>query len=272
MDRDGDDHAMTNARANNCRPICVILLLLALVACLPGTAHATWTLTQVKSTSACNSPCAVTVTSTGASHLLVAGVTGPTGVSISSVSAAACSGSWTHAAGSNISNTLAAIDQYYCTSSASGQTSISITLAGTCSATCLGAIWEASSSLGTIALDSGATPAATLFDSANCTTCSGVALTLSGNNNFVTALAACANACSGLTGTGFTNDLANPNGNGFAHGIKSGSLTGPASWSQSPTGTLDASAAAFQETAGGGAASGITKLRKLERLGVIDSE
>jgi hypothetical protein len=132
-------------------------------------------------------------------------------------------------------------------------------------ASCAGIIWEASSSLGNIAVDAGATPSSNRSDAA-CTSCTGVALTLSGNNDFIAATAPCGDTCTGLTGTGWTNDLSNPGSDGVGHGITSGSQNAPATWTQSSSATLVCSAAAFQETASGGAAAGFSKRKKLAKL------
>lgn len=216
---------------------------------------ATWTLTQVKGSSACGgtTTCSVAVTSTGAGHLLVAGLlTNANGAdAISSVTAAACSGSWVHCPNCSIGAAgNGSLDFSYCLNSASGQTSIVITLSASATAE-IAVIFEASSSLGGIALDTGTTPSGTKSD-ATCTSCAGVTLTLSGNNNFVAGLGAAGGTMTGLTGTGWTNDLANPSGDGVGHGITSGSQTAPATWVQS-SGTMLASAIAFQESSGAAA-------------------
>lgn len=240
-----------------------VVLLVGLAWCVP--VHATWTLVQQKnSASASASPIAVTVTSTGSGNLLVAAVENQTSTAtaISAVTAGACNTTWTHAPSTN-GVTPGAVDMYYCTSSASGQTSISITSSGCASATCAGVIWEASSSLGTIAIDSGATPSGLKSDT-TCTACAGVALTLSGNNDFTAAIASCGGSCSSpVTGAGCIWDASLPGSDGAAHCITSGSITAPATWSQT-SGTLLANAAAFQETSAGGAVSGISKRRKLD--------
>jgi hypothetical protein len=243
------------------------------LAVLVTPAWATWTLTQVKDAICTASPCAVTVISTGAGHLLVAGgLAAGTSVTISSVTAGACTGSWTHATGANISQSGdGSTDQYYCLNSASGVTSISVTFSGTCSggSHCDAVIWEASSNVGNIAVDTGATPIGTKND-ATCTACAGVALSLSSNNKFITVLAACEGSCSALTGTGFTNDVSNPDSDGVGHGLNiatSGTVTSPTTWTQT-SGTQVSSAVAFQESSGGGAAAGFNKRQKLDKLGI----
>jgi len=205
------------------------------------------------------------VTSTGAGHLLVAGVlSSAVSTTITSVTAAACTSTWTHAPNTAASGTGdGSADLFYCLNSASGQTSISITASGTCPG-CVGVIWEASSSLGSIAVDSGATPSGNKTDT-TCTSCAGVSLTLSGNNDFIAAVSANGGTGTGVTGTGWTNDLANPTGDGVAHGITSGSQTAPATWTQSSA-TLVSNAAAFQESSGAAAPSGFNKRKKIEQL------
>lgn len=223
------------------------LILALLLFCSP--AFATWTLTQVKDTTTCNgTTCAVTVTSTGSAHLLVAGILPQTtSTTITGVTAGACTGSWTHAASTNTTG----VDLYYCLNSVSGQTSITITGSGSIGTGAgIAIIWEAASSLGTIAVDSGATPSGIKSDT-TCTACAGVTLTLSGNNDFIAGLANCGGTCSNLVGTGFTNDLSNPGSDGVMHGITSASLTAPTTWTQT-SGTLICNAAAFQETGAAG--------------------
>lgn len=231
--------------------------LVLCIALLCSPAWATWTLTQVKSNNACSgTTCSVTATSTGSAHLLVAGLiaNNSSSVTISSVTSAACTGAWTHAANTAVgANGNGFLDLYYCLNSASGQTAVVITASGSLTAGSIGVIWEASSSLGSIAVDTGATPSSTIAD-ATCTNCAGVSLSLSSNNKFIAVMAGCGAACSNLTGTGFVNDLANPGGDGVGHGINiatSGTLASPTTWTMS-SGTLKGTAAAFQEASAGG--------------------
>jgi hypothetical protein len=228
--------------------------LILCIALLCSPAWATWTLTQVKATSTCSTvtTCAVTVTSTGAGHLLVAGVITPgaTTDAITTLTSGACAVSWVHCANCSLAASGdGGVDMSYCLNSASGTTSITITVTSAPAANWIAVIWEASSSLGNIAKDSGATPSGTKSDT-TCTSCAGVSLTLSGNNNFIAALGAAGATATGVTGTGWTNDLSNPSGDGIAHGITSGSQTAPATWTQASA-TFVANALAFQESAGG---------------------
>ena len=246
-------------------------LLLCVCGCVP--VHATWTLTQVKDNASCSgTTCAVTVTSTGAGHLLVAAYNGGasgSATTISGVSSAACVSTWTHATSANLFvSPFGSVDLYYCLNSASGQTAITITISQSGSG--MGVIWEASSSLGNIAVNSGTTPSNNVHDTSNCTSCAGTSLTLASNNSFIAGTAFCVNTCSGVTGTGYTNDLSNPSGDAVFHGLNiavSGATTAPATFSQSPTSTLFGDAAAFQETSGGVACTPTLTLLGVGRCG-----
>jgi hypothetical protein len=242
------------------------LILCLAVFCSP--AWATWTLTQVKDTTTCaqaSATCAVTVTSTTAGHALIAGyLTGGNKVAISSVTAGSCAATWTHCPTCSAS-TIGA-DLFYCTNATSGTTSITITLASApTGGAWIAVIWEAASSNGSIALDSGATPSNNKADT-TCTACAGASLTLGGNNDFIAAIGACGGTCSALTGTGFTNDLSNPSGDGIGHGITSGSVVAPATWTQT-SGTLGAIALALQEGTGGAACTPTLALMGVGRCG-----
>lgn len=229
-----------------------LLLLIPILLLFCPEARATWTPTQVQgnSTTCSSGGCAVTVTSTGAGHLLVAGLLSPnTGATITAVTAGACVATWTHVPNSTMSNAATGSgDMYYCLNSTSGQTSINISTSASCGSSCVGVIWEAASSLGSIAVDTGAVPSQNATDTA-CTSCAGVGLTLGGNNDFIAVMSSGSQNCTGLTGSGFTNDLGNPQGDGIGHGITSGSVTAPATWTMASSATLILNAAAFQEGA-----------------------
>lgn len=240
----------------------------AIIVLLASPCWATWTLVQVKSnTTSTGSSGAVTVSSTGSSNLLVAGLISGANISISSVSAAACSSTWTHAANTNNFVTgSGSVDLYYCLSSASGQTSITITASGSAGAGSVWAIWEVSSTLGSIAVDSGTTASQHVSDG-TCSACAGVALNLSGNSDFIAAIASCGNTCSGVTGAGFSNDLSNPSGDVVAHATlsTSGAVTAPATFTQ-PSSTLTGAAAAFQESSSGAVPVVLGKRTRYEKF------
>lgn len=244
-----------------------LALLLALLALAPAS-KATWSLTQAvascSGTSVTN--CTITTSSTGSGHLLVVAMnTNTLTTTISSLTAAFCSGSWTHATNSNASGTGdGSSDIQYCLNSASGQTSLVCTVSASGNPGC--AFYEFTSSLGNIAVNTGSVPSQHVSDAA-CTSCAGVSLTLSGNNAVTVAVSANGDTGSGLTGTSWVNDLACPNGDCFGHALNTtGNMTAPATWTQTSSATLVASAASFEETSGGGAASGIDMRRKREQL------
>ena len=166
-------------------------------------------------------------------------------------------------------------DLFYCTNGANngGATTISIATGGTaCGASngCIAIMWEAASTLGNIAIDSGATPSQS-GTSASSTSPAGQTLNLSSNNHFVMALGACGDTCTGVTGTGCTNDLSNPNGDVIAHCISatSGSAAYPTTMTSSSAATIAQAAMAFQESSGGAAPAGFDKRKKLQQMGVL---
>lgn len=240
-------------------------LLLAALAWCPQ-ARAWGALSQVKDATACSSPCTVTLTSTGLHNALWAAIlnTASNGTVITAVTAADCNVAWVI-----LANTAASVagegswELAYCLDSASGKTTAAIT-AGNCSGACIGVIWEAPSTNGSIALDSGATPSGTHHDT-TCSSCAGTALTLGGNNDFSVAIAGASGNVTGLTGTSWVNDLTNPGGFGVAHAFTSASMTAPATWTQA-SGTLDCSAGALQEAAGGASVIPINKQRRYEEI------
>lgn len=265
---------MTMTTKNRCIYLFQLGLLVGMAICLStldfSHLHHTWTLQQVKDNTSCSSPCAVTVASTGSGNLLVAGlISGTTAQTITAVTAGACSGSWVISASTAFSTTgVGSGEMAYCLSSISGQTSISITFSSGAAGS-MGLIWEASSSTGGIALDTGATPAGNNAV-VSCTACAGPSLSLSASNKFIAVSAACAGTCSNLTGTGFVNDLSNPNTDGVGHGINiatSGTLVSPTSWTMTNA-NLDDNAIAFKEAAAGGT-TGINRMRKYDRYGLI---
>jgi hypothetical protein len=187
----------------------------------------------------------VTLASTGANHLLVVGLTSNSATAaLGAPPAAACAVSWVH--GPNAPNTAAgnADDAYYCLQSNSGITSFSQPVTGTLNTTDI-CVWEAALSLTAMALDTGAVPAQQASD-ATCTACAGVPLTLSGNTDFIVVMSGGGGAVSNLTGTGFTLDFTTSFGDGFGHGLTTGSLNAPATWITS-SGTQAPYAIAFQE-------------------------
>jgi hypothetical protein len=191
------------------------------------------------------SPCVVALTATGTNHLLAVGMTGniPT-TTLGAPPAAACNGSWIHAPNAPATSATNVDDAYYCLNSASGITSFSQPVAGISSGTVDITVWEATPTLSTVAFDSDGK----ITDS-TCTSCAGVALTLSGNSDFIIVLSGGSGIVSGLTGAGFTLDGITNFGDGFGSAMTTGSLTAPTTWTTT-SGTQEAYALAFQETGG----------------------
>lgn len=220
--------------------------------------HHTWTLAQVKTAVCSATPCSVTITAATGGNLLVANLLNDTTTStISSVTAGACNVAWVISAATAMTQTGDGSGEFaYCLNAVAGTTAVAISMSTGCAASsCSTTIWEASSSTGSIALDTGATPAGKVSDT-TCTSCAGAALSLSANNKFIAVSAAAGNTCTGLTGTGFTNDFTSL-GDCQGHGINiatSGTVTSPATWTQG-SGTLIGNAIAFQEAAGAGAST-----------------
>lgn len=226
-------------------------LVLFLILLCTSPAWATWTLLNTNTNNSCSgaTTCAITMTSTGSGHLLVAEMqNGTTGTTISSFNTG-CNGSWVISSATLLSATgIGSAELAYCTNSTASITSITITISTTF-ATGNVTIWEASSSLGNIALDSGGTPANTQSNSSACTTCTGVSLTLSGNNDFFAFVSLSGGTCSAVSGTGMVLDN-NDHGNCEGHGTGSGSQTVPVSYTQT-SGQNFGNAIAFQESATG---------------------
>ncbi|SRR5579884_409144 len=228
-----------------------IIFLFAVLSACSAPAWATWSLTQVNGSSSCgasSTTCTVTLSSTGAGHLLVAAVitSKSTTDPITAVTSALCASTWVHCPScSAASSGPGSVDAYYCLNSAAGQTSGTFTITSSTGSSWIAVIFEAAAT-GAIALDSGATPDATKVDSTNCTSCAAPSLTLSGNNDFIVSVAGCGSTCTGVSGAGWTNDLSNPDGDAIAHGLNVTSMG--LTWTQSSSSTLVTTAIAFQES------------------------
>lgn len=235
------------------------ILLLALLASSP--AWATWSLdaSYPADNVACTATtCAVTIPSTTAHHILAVGMLfANSGVTISSITAGVCNVAWARPVSPTTVSISSAgkggLDFMWCSDAVGGQTTLTITSSGS-TGTSTGYAFSFAKTLSTPAIDSGATATSNASPTA-CTACAGIALTLSGNNDFCIASAAGSNNITGLTGTGWVNDLANPINDGIAHLLNntSTSLTAPTTWTHSAAGTgIIENAACFQETGGGG--------------------
>jgi hypothetical protein len=215
----------------------------------------TWSFRSFANTTASGTnPQSVTVASTVAHDLLVAGLEVESGggtVTISAVSGG-CNVTWLHVPSSNLSTgSSRSVDLYYCTDALAGTTSISITATGTINTGLRTMVWQATPSTGSSVIDTGATPVATQNDTTNfCSaTCpSGVALTLSGSNNFVVGVAAASGTVSNIgAGNGCVKDFGDGAGGlGAMHCLNNASATYPVTWTNAVGAGIVMNGAAFK--------------------------
>ena len=231
-----------------------LLLISLLFFALP--ARATWALVQHPSTTGCNgTTCAVTVTSTGAGHLLVfAALIGNTTSTLSSVSG---DGTWTVCGASCRSvSSVTTTEMGYILSATGGATTITGTLSAT--SPWSAAVLEYSYTSGPISVDAQGHREQTT----GTTSCAGVTLTLTGTNDVIVQIANPSGSISAVTSP-YTSPADFPGGNGVAGSINTTSGTAP-TWTQ--TSSTDAlSAIAFKETASG-AVPGVNKRQKIESM------
>ncbi len=204
-------------------------------------AHATWTLVQHKvalCSSANVTTCSVSVTSTGAGHVIVAMsliFDGTTTMSTSPTNG----GNYTHCTSCRATDGSRGTDAWYTLSSSSGATSIV-------------ANWSAATQ-GDVEVWELSTTATAAFDTSGATTNTtgaGVGLTLTGTDDAILQGIVTAGTVTGIS-AGYTNDDANPDGNGFAHAINTSSGAAP-TWT-GPSGVSNAVAGiAFSDSGGGG--------------------
>lgn len=233
-----------------------LLLAIALLCSCP--AFAQWSLdaSYPADNVACSATtCAVTIPSTTAHHILVAGMLfANSGVTISSITAGVCNVAWVKPTSVAVSASgKGGLDFMWCSDAVGGQTTLTITSSGT-TGTSTGYAYSFAKTLATAAINSGATPSGSATPAA-CTSCAGISLTLSSNNSFCIASAAGSNNITGLTGTGWVNDLGDPINDGIAHLLNNTttSITAPTTWTHSASGSgIIDNAACFQETGSGG--------------------
>lgn len=225
-----------------------LLGALTLLFCTAATASIT--LVQAKANTACSgTTCAVTVTATGAGHTVIVGVAVSTNVTISSVTCAptACTGGNAYTlCGTSCQTgnaTTGFTDMAYTLNSASGDTTITMNLSGSPSGP--GMAWEISAT-GALTFD----VANKILDTTNCTSCAGVALTLTGTNDFIATLSSCGNTCSAISTYSADPATPWPGGDGMAHLLNTASGTAP-NWTQSPTSNLASAAIAIKEASSG---------------------
>lgn len=234
-----------------------LILALLLLSC---PAWATWTLLQDKSTGSCSgasATCSVTMTSTGAGHLITAEAIYPgAGGSITSAS---CGGTLTHCPSCFVeeATNLISEDGAYILSSSSGTTSCSITLT-----TNPGGSWKAefqewSFTGSSISLDTGATPTNNRDQTTTSTSIAGPSLTLSGTsdvivemNNAAGTTNSISGGCSG--GTGYTLGTGLTSSKSIAYCYNTADATAP-TWTQATAARAALGAMAFQEGSGAAA-------------------
>jgi hypothetical protein len=186
------------------------------------------------------------IAASGAGHLIVIAVQMGSGVTVSSVTDNATGGSNTYAqaTGARATNTSTgdAVDIWYAKGSRAGATTITINLSSGIPSSMTA--WEVAGVSTTAPFDAAAA-ASTQAASASP---QGPALTTTAVGDFIVSAAVVANSVTGIfAGNEFTNDTLS-NGNGFAHLTSNTATAGShrAQWSQSPSGSFCATAAAFK--------------------------
>lgn len=234
-------------------------LIVVMVMCLSSQMWATWTVVQHKISSACStvsSTCAVTVTSTGAGHVIVIGM----GIQLNTDQIVSVSGggTYTHPATAchGADSTVKGTDCAYTLSSTSGTTSITVTRTSTTAVNWTVAATELSFTSGPVSVDTG-TPG--VRDQTTTTTSpAGVTLTINGTNDAIFQM------ITGTTLTAVTSPYSTAvdflTNYGFATSINSVSGVAP-TWTQTSS-RASLSAIAFTETVAG------TVVPKMMLLGV----
>jgi hypothetical protein len=227
-----------------------ILGLLAVLLCAVP-ADATWAQLQHTCNTTCPSgtACNITVTSTGSSHLGVVDIINDLGLADTQITSVSGGGTYTHCTTCHATTGNNSTDTSYTTATTSGTTTITVNLTVSLANPNWTACYhELSSTLGTIALNSGGTPACAATQAAAPPT--GCALTLSANNSvIITAFVSSTTTITGVSAP-FGNSL-QPNNNGSADNENTTSGTA-AAWTPTTNDTGVKMAIAFQETSAGG--------------------
>lgn len=232
--------------------ICNIVLVMVLGLGDLGWAAATIVQTTLGHSAVSSTTLAVTVTSTGSGNLLVLGSATPfNSVTVSSISGG-CSGSWTQATGAAGSDSWfgSETDVWYCLSSSSGATTVTITYSGS-SDNKTGIVWEVSG------MTSPSLDDADHVNDGTAATITGPTLTSTGSDMFAVGMTATA---SGVTefpasGNAFSSGGAR-SGDWDASGISLATTTSGSHtpvWTTGATGHWSVSAAVFKSAGGGGA-------------------
>jgi hypothetical protein len=229
-------------------------LAISLLVVVPRVNAGTWSLVQVKDATSCSNPCAITVTSTGSGNQAVVFAINGDAVTIGAITSA---GTWTHPTGggscANGNATTGFVDCSYIASLTSGVTSISVPFTGT-TINSMSVYYFEFSSTGSPAFDVSGSSLTTTA----CTSCPGVALSLTGTNDAIATIASCGGTCSAV-GSPYSSQLSFLNGNGFADALNT--TNGRATWTQT-SGEISTAAVAFKDTS-----SGSTKVCTLAATG-----
>lgn len=188
--------------------------------------------------------CAVTITAngTGATHLLMGGIEGGSGTTLTSVSTGA--GTWT-LCGVNCQQsqaTAGAIDLAYLNAPTSSTTTITFTYSPSTTPTC----WVAEFTTTTAGFTLETISSSNKISDAACTTaCAAPTVTITGSSDAVFSIASCGGTCSG-TITGVTTLYEGGDGGAAKINTTSSSFN----WNQSPSSTLVSASLAFKEASG----------------------
>lgn len=202
-------------------------------------ASSTWSLVQFKwndsngsgtgggTCSGSGSTCAVTVSSIGAGHILLA--FGLSSITSGNVLNSISGETSTHCANcSQFDGSIGSIDARYVLSAAGGETSITCTLNAAAGGYNGCGIVEYSYSGPSASFD----VAGSAVDSACTTACAAQSLTLSGSNDAIVQIASPANALTTFSGAAYTNPKQFYSGVGIAGAINQSSGTSPGNWNQ----------------------------------------
>jgi hypothetical protein len=202
--------------------------------------------------------CAVTVTSTGTGHIMVAIAFRDTAGATQTISSVSGAGTWVHPTGANgVDATAGSSDSAYNLSSTSGVTSITLTLSAAVATTWAACVEEYSFTASGVAFD----VAGSRDQSTAAANFTGVGLTLAGGNQLIVQYGNDSGTCSGVS-AGY-GDTVFPNNNCLADALNTSSGTAP-TWT-STSGRAALGAIAFKET-GGATVSGFDKRQKIEQF------
>lgn len=225
-----------------------LLLIFALLFSLPS--WATWAVVQHTCNAACASgtSCNITVSTPGTGNLGVVKMIIDNPGATSRISTVSGGGTYTNST-AGATKTQGAIDAAYTFATTASGTTVTVNITPTSGAAWRACYEEFSSSTGSIALDTGATPQAnnTVTSAAPV----GPALTVSGANLAISTAMLWSGTLTGASGS-YSTGVDVPNGNGSARAINVSVGTG-ASWLPITNGSGGGLSIAFKEAAAGGA-------------------